>query len=521
MKKIIGGLGGRRGRHALSLILVGVLVWLATGAGTWAQSGGNYFDKITVGGDIDHYGTGVIRDTKDQTVQAAVTSGGWNLIATVGGSPNLYGGVTGNAISSSSYGGFIGGGGTNTTGPWGAAPLFNVIGANSHFSTIAGGIGNTIYNSYNTIGGGHTNIIDTSANYSVVAGGVSNWVNGAYGTIAGGYDNTIATGQWSFIGGGSGNESNGSVDTIAGGSGNYSAGGALTFIGGGKYNSIGSGNDLVNLSLTVTATQELGYRIDHPSNYLYTLAGSSAGDYSVIAGGYRNGVGDPLSFVGGGKENWVSGYFTRTVTSPYDLIEDPTGCLTSTTTIACTSRYNNIVGGKWNEISNAYVTGVEGELHTYCNVDGFSTIGGGYANLITGTVAQGATVGGGVGNTITGTYGTVSGGITNTVTGLYGVVPGGRQNSVTADYGFAAGYRAAALHRGAFVWADSTEAVYQSFAPDSFNVRASGGVTLTTSGAGMALDGPVIVDGMAFTYTQPLTITGVLTNVRLLFYQVP
>jgi len=31
----------------------------------------------------------------------------------------------------------------------------------------------------------------------------------------------------------------------------------------------------------------------------------------------------------------------------------------------------------------------------------------------------------------------------------------------------------------------------------------------------------VIVDGMAFTYTAPITITGVLTNVRLLFYQVP
>ena len=518
MKRIFSGL---RGRHALSLILVGVLVWLATGAGTWAQSGGNYFDKITVGGDIDHYGTGVIRDTKDQTVQAVVTSGGWNLVATTGGSPNIYGGVTGNSISSSTYGGFIGGGGTNTAGPWGAAGSFNVIGANSHFSTIAGGINNRIYQPYNTIGGGHSNIIDTAANYSVVAGGVSNWINGAYGTIAGGYDNTITTGQWRFIGGGSGNESNGSIDTIAGGSGNYSAGGALTFVGGGRYNTIGSGNAARNVSYMITQTQELGYRTDHPSNYLYTLAGTSSGDYSVIAGGYMNGVGDPLSFVGGGKENWISGYFARTVTSPYDLIEDSTGCMTNTTTIACTSRYNNIVGGKWNEINNAYVEQVGGLLNTYCNVDGFSVIGGGFSNIITGTVAQGATVAGGVDNTITATYGTVGGGITNTVTGLYGTVPGGYLNTVSADYGFAAGYRAAAAHRGAFVWADSTDATYQSVAPDSFNVRASGGVTMTTSGAGLALDGPVIVDGMAFTYTAPITITGVLTNVRLLFYQVP
>jgi SPP1 gp7 family putative phage head morphogenesis protein len=86
---------------------------------------------------------------------------------------------------------------------------------------------------------------------------------------------------------------------------------------------------------------------------------------------------------------------------------------------------------------------------------------------------------------------------------------------------FAAGTRAKSLHTGAFVWADSTDADYESLAADSFNIRAKGGVRMTTSGAGLALDGPVIVDGMTFTYTSPITITGVLTNVRLLYYQVP
>lgn len=213
--------------------------------------------------------------------------------------------------------------------------------------------------------------------------------------------------------------------------------------------------------------------------------------------------------------------YTRTVVSPYQLYEDQTGCMTTTTTIACPSRYNIIVGGKWNEISNAYIEEMDAPAGSYCQVDGFASIGGGAYNSITGMVAQGATIGGGVENTITATYGTVGGGITNTVTGLYGTVPGGRQNTASALYSFAAGYRAWAAHQGAFVWADSTDATYQSVAPDSFNVRASGGVTLTTSGAGMALDGPVIVDGMAFTYTAAITITGVLTNVRLLFYQVP
>ena len=55
----------------------------------------------------------------------------------------------------------------------------------------------------------------------------------------------------------------------------------------------------------------------------------------------------------------------------------------------------------------------------------------------------------------------------------------------------------------------------------SSSFRPSPVLTLTTSGAGLALDGPVIVDGMSFTYTSPITISGVLTNVRLLYYQVP
>lgn len=514
-----------RGRQALTLLVVGLLVWLISGGGSLAQSGGGaYFDDVTANGDVDIYGTGVIRDTADQSVQAVVTSGGWNLIATAGGSPNIYGGVTGNSISSSTYGGFIGGGGTNTTGPWGAAPAFNVIGADSHFSTIGGGINNSIYQRYNTIGGGHSNIIDTAANYSVVAGGVSNWINGAYGTIAGGYDNTILTGQWSFIGGGSGNESSGSIATIAGGSGNYSAVGALTFVGGGRYNTVGSGNAARNTSYTITQTRELGYRFDHPSNYLYTLAGPSSGDYSVIAGGYMNGVGDPLSFVGGGKENWVSGYYSRIVSSGYDLIEDATGCLTSTTTIACTSRYNNIVGGKWNEINNAYVGQVDGLLHTYCNVDGFATIGGGYSNLITGTVAQGATVAGGVGNTITATYGTIGGGITNTVTGLYGAVPGGYQNTAAGEASWAGGTLATASHDRSFVWSGSA-AGCGSLSAGGFRVCAETQlddlvVTGTTLLDSAGITGALTVTGTAVfsdvTVSGTLTATGAqLTNATL------
>jgi len=88
-------------------------------------------------------------------------------------------------------------------------------------------------------------------------------------------------------------------------------------------------------------------------------------------------------------------------------------------------------------------------------VSGYATIGGGFSNIITGTVAQGATVAGGVDNTITATYGTVGGGITNTVTGLYGTVPGGYQNTASGEASWAGGTLATASHDRSFVWSGS------------------------------------------------------------------
>jgi hypothetical protein len=54
---------------------------------------------------------------------------------------------------------------------------------------------------------------------------------------------------------------------------------------------------------------------------------------------------------------------------------------------------------------------------------------------------------------------------------------------------------------------------------DTIEVRGTEGLTLTTDGVGLNLDGPIVLDSMEFTYTNPITISGVLTNVRLLFSQ--
>ena len=92
-------------------------------------------------------------------------------------------------------------------------------------------------------------------------------------------------------------------------------------------------------------------------------------------------------------------------------------------------------------------------------------------------------VGGGQSNTAgPGNDATVGGGANNFATGLSAVVPGGSGNEARGDYTLAAGRRALAqaLHNGAFVWADSTNLLFQSTAANQFSVRATGGTRLVS-----------------------------------------
>lgn len=122
----------------------------------------------------------------------------------------ICGGV-GNTIYFGSAGGFIGGGG------YAAFPGGNFLtGINS---ALVGGAGNRIgnggagsnnYSEYGFIGGGFANIIDSLSDYSVVAGGRENTIANSvdYGTIAGGYQAVVssygqvahASGQFSAAG---------------------------------------------------------------------------------------------------------------------------------------------------------------------------------------------------------------------------------------------------------------------------------------------------------------------------------
>ena len=161
---------------------------------------------------------------------------------------------------------------------------------------------------------------------------------------------------------------------------------------------------------------------------------------------------------------------------------------------------STIAGGYFNKASGDQATVGGGDS----NIAGgtASTVGGGYKNNATGAngtvgggisnVAEGlsGTVGGGNNNHASGMDATVGGGVDNTASGNGSTVPGGYGNSANGDFSFAAGHRAKAKHKGAFVWADSYGADFESTSTDQFLVRAGGGV-----GIGVSPGAPLHVGG--------------------------
>jgi hypothetical protein len=122
-----------------------------------------------------------------------------------------------------------------------------------------------------------------------------------------------------------------------------------------------------------------------------------------------------------------------------------------------------------NEVAGDFGT-VGGGLDNHAFVG--ATVGGGTANFGLGSRS---TVAGGETNVARGDGSIVGGGIENQANGLGSIVPGGESNVAAGLFSFAAGHRAKAVHDGAFVWADSTDADFASTGNDQFDVRASGG----------------------------------------------
>ena len=268
--------------------------------------------------------------------------------------------------------------------------------------------------------------------------------------------------DFGFVGGGKGNTA-GNLSTVGGGDGN-SAEGIRATIGGGAKN-VASKNS------------------------------------AVVAGGYSNVASQSYSTVGGGKVN--------TVDASYATISGGAGNL-------ALGRISTIGGGTRNQTQSAYATVGGGSFNLASG--GTSTIGGGTRNQ---TAGIGATIGGGAGNISTGLQSVVAGGLVNQTTdnysavaggrqniagngnddsadtpyasvsggygnqagGAYSVVPGGFENQALGDFSFAAGNQAyiASQHPGVFLFADSSDALFESSSPNEFAARATGGVRFVTA----------------------------------------
>ena len=171
-------------------------------------------------------------------------------------------------------------------------------------------------------------------------------------------------------------------------------------------------------------------------------------DYSTISGGANNFLDASDSNISGGAGNAI-------------LWAGP-------------SSGHSIGGGKGNIIqSPTYCCTISGGSGNHASYGGYSAVGGGQGNSVNSSWGGG--------------FATVSGGQSNSVTGDFGTIPGGA-NNVAANYAFAAGYRAKAMHQGAFVWADSTDADFASTGNDQFLIRATGGVGIGTTNPVAQLD---------------------------------
>lgn len=294
-----------------------------------------------------------------------------------------------------------------------------------------------------TISGGFSN--SNSGNTATIAGGARNSVSSRGGFIGGGYEN-IVTGGNSTVAAGWSNEVNG-----------YSA-----FVGAG-YNNTANGD------YSVVAGGD--------NNYVY-----SSGEYAGINGGQQNFISGDLSFIGGGYRNRVYGNNSMVGSGTYNRLYNDNSVISGGAYNYINASGASIGGGRYNQATAINAT-VSGGTTNYAT-NACSTVGGGYYNVASGaysTIAGGysnkadtwyATSIGGRDNDAEGSYSTVTGGYGNEASGDFSVIAGGRLNTATKDYSFAAGLNAHAEHENAFVWNGNSTSTHNSYAADSFNVRA-------------------------------------------------
>jgi hypothetical protein len=253
--------------------------------------------------------------------------------------------------------------------------------------------------------------------------------------------------------------------------------GSPNVIGGSPLNSVATG--IVGATISGGGTTNF-FNLPFPN--------SVSADFGTVGGGFRNAAHSFAVTVGGGEANTIAS------NSPYATIG---GGLFNN--IRVDSNSSTVGGGFDNNIGSlaSYATVAGGFLNQIVTNASWSSIGGGHENLITNEVQYG-TISGGALNVIgvNADASVIGGGFFNHISqaAQYAVISGGRGNVVgtNASYAFAAGRRAHAIHPGAFVWADATDANFTSTAGNQFNIRASGGVRLSDSTTNLLFDGAAL-----------------------------
>jgi hypothetical protein len=240
----------------------------------------------------------------------------------------------------------------------------------------------------------------------------------------------------------------------------------------------------------------LGYR----ENGTFGVPPVASGNNAIAMGEHAQAVGNN-SVVGGGLDN-LAGHWFATIGGGWS--NSAGGLLFGRTTVG--GGEMNKAAGDWSTVGGGQLNTAGGPLWGRATVAGgwentasgdMSAIGGGSQNS---AVIGHAVIGGGQYNVVSnGAWSAIGGGYSNRVLGMAATVPGGAYNEALERASFAAGRRARALHPGAFVWADSTDADFASTRNNQFNVRATGGVSVDTgAGPGIALsaaDTPLITRG--------------------------
>lgn len=224
-----------------------------------------------------------------------------------------------------------------------------------------------------------------------------------------------------------------------------------------------------NLSSLWTATDAFSGRM--------ALGLVGAGTNSAVGGGTGNTASGQLAVIGGGIFNNATNSNSTVGGGGWNTAGGTSSTVAGGVNNQSSGSWSTIAGGQANTAAAPHSGVAGGNYNTINEGADFAHIGGGLSNTVGGATNYWS-------NGVTWTFAIPSqsaiviGGQNNTAVGSISTVAGGANNTAGATYSFAAGRRAKATNSGTFVWADSQDNDFGSTNADSFNVRASGGMSL-------------------------------------------